>query len=239
MFSFSQFRRGRGRIPRLALGFLALVACAVLSRRWAIATLVNTTPPTKLVAGATLHASTAGGPGSTQPPQLAARRLAGKPNCSRAAGTESGQLGEVELVDAGDDTPDFAEFAAQQIAAAEKDHRSCLFVTMLPKCPSCAALGFALSHGFLGRKLGRIRVVRLDLDEFEEDIRRMHLPIDRVPGFVLMDRSGKVIDFLDAGEWNSNDPAEFAPLVSDFARGRLPQGRHNWGQNPLSRAVDL
>jgi hypothetical protein len=239
MFSCSKFRRSRGRTAWLAVGILTLVACAVVGRRWVIATMAGTTPPIEPAADTGLRACTAGGPDNTQPPQLAARRLTGKPDCSRAAGTESGQLGDVELVDAGDNTPNFAEFAAQQIEVAEKNHRHCLFVTMLPKCPSCAALGYALKRGYLGHKFGRIRIVRLDLDEFEEDMRRMHLPIDRVPGFILMDRSGKVIDFLDAGEWTSNDPAEFAPLISDFARGRLPQGRYNWSRNSLSRAVDL
>ena len=110
---------------------------------------------------------------------------------------------------------------------------------MLPKCPSCAALGYALSRGVLTHKLGKIRILRLDLDEFEQEIRGMHLPIDRVPGFILVDGSGRISDFLDAGEWNTNDPAEFAPILVQFVSGNLHQRRYPFHQDPQSRSIDL
>jgi hypothetical protein len=143
------------------------------------------------------------------------------------------------LVDVGDDTPNFAQFVAQQASIAFENNQVCLLVTMIPKCPSCASLGYALVHSSLGKALGKVRIVRLDLDEFEEELRNLHLPIDRVPGFIRLDREGKVVDFLDAGEWSSNDPAEFAPIIEAFVHGRMKQRRHPWVRKPDSSAVDL
>jgi len=158
---------------------------------------------------------------------------------SLASRTETGQYGLIELVDVGDDTPRFAEFVAQQAGAAYEKKQICLLVTMVPQCPGCASLGYALSRGSLLNSLGRVRIVRLDLDEFEEELRNLHLPIDRVPGFIRLDRLGKAVDFLDAGEWNTNDPAEYAPIIEAFLQGRLKLRRHPWVRNPDSSAVDL
>jgi hypothetical protein len=158
---------------------------------------------------------------------------------SQARGTETGRFGEIELVDVGDDTPDFAAFVAQQAGAAYENGQTCLLVTMVPKCPSCASLGYAVARNSLGNTLGRVRVLRMDLDEFEQEFRNLHLPIDRVPGFIRLDRHCKAVDFLDAGEWNTNDPAEFAPILGAFLQGRLKQRRHPWVRDPESFAVDL
>ena len=158
---------------------------------------------------------------------------------SSASATESGHFGNIELIDVGDSTPDFSDFVAEQAKAAHDSNQHCLLMTMLPKCPSCAAIGYAVEKGLLGRDLGRIRLIRLDLDEFEQEVRRLHLPIDRVPGFVLVDATGSVVDFLDGGEWGANDPAEFAPIISAFVNGRLAQRRYLWTRLPQSRAIDL
>ncbi len=158
---------------------------------------------------------------------------------SLASRTETGQYGQIELVDVGDDTPRFAEFVAQQAGAAYDNKQICLLVTMVPQCPGCASLGYALARSSLRNSLGKVRIVRLDLDEFEEELRNLHLPIDRVPGFIRLDRHGKAVDFLDAGEWNTNDPAEYAPIIEAFLQGRLKLRRHPWVRNPDSSAVDL
>ncbi len=158
---------------------------------------------------------------------------------SLASSTETAQFGQIELIDVGDDTPNLAEFVAHQAAAAYENKQVCLLVTMLPECPGCASLGYAIAKNTLGSALGKVRIVRLDLDEFEEELRSLHLPIDRVPGFIRLDQFGKAVDFLDAGEWNTNDPAEFAPIIAAFVHGLLTKRRHPWLRNPESSAVDL
>ncbi len=158
---------------------------------------------------------------------------------SQARKTESGRYGLIDLVNVGDDTLDFTEFIAQQASAAGENDQRCLLVTMLPRCPSCAAFGYALARTSLRHELGKIRIVRLDLDEFEDELRHLHLPIDRVPSFILLGRSGAIIDFLDAGEWNTNDPAEFAPILEEFVGGRFKRRRHHWVPNPESHSIDL
>jgi hypothetical protein len=158
---------------------------------------------------------------------------------SRRQTGETGQFGKVTLVDMGDDTPSLAPKLRQQLELAQIRNERCLFLTMVPGCPTCASLGYAISSGALGHFAGRVRVVRIDLDEFESEVKELNLPIDRVPGFFQIDSTGKVLDFLDASEWRTNNPAEFGPIIAKFLDGRLERRHHPWIPKVDSRAIDL
>lgn len=158
---------------------------------------------------------------------------------SRARQSEVGQFGTAEVVDVGDDTNNFADFLVREAQAASEHEQRCLLVTTLPKCPSCAALGYALARTSLKYNLGKIRLIRSDLEEFEEELRALQVPLDRVPGFMLMDKTGKFVDFLDAGEWNSNNPAEFGPILASFVRGTYRHSRRHFGPVTESLSIDL
>lgn len=158
---------------------------------------------------------------------------------SRGRTAESGQFGSIALVDVGDDTQSLSSSLRDELSLSERQHERCVFVTIVPGCPSCAALGYAIASGTLERLTGKLRVVRIDLDEFESDVRALSLPIDRVPGFFLVDAAGQVRDFLDASEWDTNDPAKFAPIIAKFLDGRLEQRRRPWIPEIESRAIDL
>lgn len=169
----------------------------------------------------------------TKGPALESQRV------SQSNATESGRFGLAEVVNAGDDTLDFHVFLEQQAQAAQKNEQKLVLVPTLPQCPKCAALGYALARTSLCHKLGKIRIVRLDLDEFEEEIRNLSLPTDRFPGFAIVGPSGGIVDYLDAGEWNTNDPAEFGPIIADYVQGRLRNRRHHWVPDPKTRSVEL
>jgi hypothetical protein len=158
---------------------------------------------------------------------------------SQSTGTESVHLGLVELVDVGDDTSNFTEFLRQQAKAANDNHQACMLMSTLPRCPSCTAIAYALRRTALNRQLGATRIVRLDLREFEDELRRRNLPIGRLPGFFLVGRDGDILDFMDAGEWNTNDPEEFGPIIGEFVRGHFKNRRHRWVPYPESRTIDL
>ena len=158
---------------------------------------------------------------------------------SRQQTGESGQFGLTTLVDVGDDTSSLSSTLQQELVRSRDHHERCLFVTIVSGCPSCASLGYAIYTGALSRVAGKIRVVRIDLDEFESEARALSLPIDRVPGFFLVGDSGKVQDFLDASEWDTNNPAEFAPVIAKFLDGNLEHRRHAWSPELQSRVIDL
>ena len=158
---------------------------------------------------------------------------------SRARGTEVGNFGSAKLVDIGDDILQLRTRMLEERALAEQNNEGCLFVTIQAGCPNCAALAHTIASGALGRAAGRLRVVRIDLDEFEEEVRALNLPIDRVPGFILLDSSGQVEDFLDAGEWDTNDPSESTPVLAKFLQGRLQHRRSMWKIASESRAIEL
>ena len=178
---------------------------------------------------------------SVEPPHPASANVevARERHFSRAKGTESAQFGSTALVDIGDETMNLHEKMMQELSLANENKERCLFATMQPGCPSCAALGYAVSSGALSRAMGRLRIIRIDLNEFEAEARELNLPIDRVPGLIRLNDFGQIEDFLDAGEWNTNDPAEFVPIVSKFLGGKLVHQSSASKKAPDSWAIDL
>lgn len=150
-----------------------------------------------------------------------------------------GQFGSAEVVDVGDDTARLSNFLLGEAQSAFDHKQRCLLVTTLPKCASCAALGYALARTSLKYNLGKIRIIRSDIEEFEEELRTLQVPLDRVPGFMLIDQTGKFVDFLDAGEWNTNNPAEFGPILGSFVRGTYRHSRRHLGPATESHSIDL
>ena len=140
---------------------------------------------------------------------------------SRALRTEFASFGTVQLVDAGESLDDLGSFLKEQAQISARQHEKCLLVATLPDCPSCAALGYALARASPAQQLGEARLIRVNIEEFDQDLRQLGLPVEQVPAFALLDEHGKILDTLDAVEWRSNDPVDFLPLLSNFIQRRL------------------
>jgi hypothetical protein len=140
---------------------------------------------------------------------------------SRALRTEFASFGTVQLVDAGESLDDLGSFLEEQAQISTRQHEKCLLVATLPDCPSCAALGYALARASPARLLGETRLIRVNIEEFDQDLRQLGLPVEQVPAFALLDEHGKIVDTLDVVEWRSNDPVDFLPLLSNFIQRRL------------------
>jgi len=158
---------------------------------------------------------------------------------SRASATEAGQFGPITLVDLGDETPNLREKMLQELELAAAQKQRCLFVTVQPGCPTCSAFGYAMSTEALSREAGRLRVVRIDLAEFEAEIENLNLPIDRAPGLIRLNPSGEIEDFLEPQDWATGAFAEFGPTVSKFLSGKLGHRGTGGNKKLQSRAIDL
>lgn len=163
-------------------------------------------------------------------------RSGGYRSCG-ARQTETHQFGPIRVIDVGDEVLHLSSFFASEQRDASARHEPCLVVASLADCPSCAAIGFALASGALGHVLGRLTLLRVDVDEFAEELRQLGVSPSRVPAFALLDHEGKVASVLDTSEWRGNDPSEFLPLLSTFVRGpsiHQRGGRHSrWTSGSL------
>jgi len=148
----------------------------------------------------------------------------------RSRQTEVLSYGNIRLIDVGDDVQDLADFLALQASKATAKHELCLIVAISPSCPSCAAIGFLLAEGAMGRALGPLTLIRVDVEEFDQDLRQVGLAATELPVFALLSDAGKITQSIDSSNWSSNSPAEFLSVLSDFVQRRPIHhrgGRHS------------
>jgi hypothetical protein len=120
----------------------------------------------------------------------------------------------------GDDVENLGSFVASQQADAIRRNQPCLVVISLASCPSCAAIGYALNRGLMEHALGPLTVLRIDIEEFAEELSALGMSPAQVPSFALLDAEGKVASILEGKAWPGNHPSEFLPVLSDFLRGQ-------------------
>jgi hypothetical protein len=124
----------------------------------------------------------------------------------------------------GDEIESLPEFLATQAQGCAERHEKCLIAAFLPNCPSCSSIGYAVATEQMGRVLGAVTLIRIDVDEFEQDLQQLGVLTAQVPTFALLNATGKISDVLDSDKWPSNDPAEFLPVLAEFMRaGALHQ----------------
>jgi hypothetical protein len=147
----------------------------------------------------------------------------------RSRNTETRTFGAIRLIDVGDAVENLSDFLAVQAHRCAERHEKCLVAAFLPTCPSCSSMGYALATEQMGRFLGPLTLIRIDVEEFEQDLQELGFPTSQVPAFALLNATGKISDVLDSDKWPSNDPAEFLPVLAEFIRASaLHQrgGRH-------------
>lgn len=141
---------------------------------------------------------------------------ASEAHVTRAIKNETASYGRILLIDVADSLLDVPEFLRIQAGECARLGQTCLLAATQPSCASCAALGYALAHNQWNRMLGSVRLIRLDVEEFESDITRLGLTSEELPSLALLDSEGKIAVQFDPQAWPSNNPDEFMPVVSDF-----------------------
>jgi len=89
----------------------------------------------------------------------------------------------------------------------------------------------------MGRALGPLTLIRVDVEEFDQDLRQIGLAATELPVFALLSDTGKVTQVIDSSSWSSNSPAEFLSVLSDFVQ-RKPI-HHRGGRHSAEKRVTL
>jgi len=155
----------------------------------------------------------------------------------RSRQTEVLSYGNIRLIDIGDDVQDLADFLALQASKATAKHELCLIAAISPSCPSCATIGYSLAEGAMGRALGPLTLIRVDVEEFDQDLQRVGLAATELPVFALLSDAGKITQSIDSSNWSSNSPAEFLSVLADFIQKKPIH--HRGGRHSLEKRAVL
>jgi hypothetical protein len=148
--------------------------------------------------------------------------------------TRASQRGAVTLVDVGVSTSSLATELATQRAAAATAGETMLVMTVRARCEPCNSVEASLSDARMQAALDKVRLVRVDIGVFHDDLEGLRIPHDGIPGFFLLSPDLRPRDGIDGGEWDDDIPANMAPVLSAFVRGKYKARRSEWEEQPGS-----
>ncbi|MBW2537250.1 MAG: hypothetical protein JRI55_37535, partial [Deltaproteobacteria bacterium] len=151
--------------------------------------------------------------------------------------TSSVERGAVTVVDLGLDEASLLEAlrAQQRIGTG----RSQTLMVMLTgrRCRPCRGVDGALEDPQMQRALAGVRLIRVDIEAFREDIDTLGMPRDVYPAFFMLARDLSPRDTIHGGEWGDDVAGNIAPVLGAFVRGRYDERRYE--RAPTLRSLKL
>ncbi|MGD0676804.1 MAG: DUF4190 domain-containing protein [Polyangiaceae bacterium] len=117
---------------------------------------------------------------------------------------------------------------ARQALAAHAVGQAVLVETTAEDCGACEEVAHAMLDPRTRAALSQVRVVDIDVGEFQSELGRLRMDEATAPWFYLLDSRGEPKDAISADEWDENDAAEIAPVLGAFVEGRLHPRHHGW-----------
>ncbi|MBI4955652.1 MAG: hypothetical protein HY908_26775 [Myxococcales bacterium] len=139
-----------------------------------------------------------------------------------------GETGRITVVDLGVSERSLTEALRHQQAEAEKARQKLLVMVTGSSCAPCRGVDGALSDPRMQQALDAVRLVRVDIDVFGEELDQLRVPRDAYPGFFLFDRNLAPSDGIHGGEWDADVAENIAPVLGPFVRGAYRHRRHQW-----------
>ena len=66
------------------------------------------------------------------------------------------------------------------------------------------------------RALANVTLVRVDVEEYERDLRSMSVETRSAPWFYRLDGKGDPTDAISAAAWDAHSPENMAPVLGRF-----------------------
>jgi hypothetical protein len=177
--------------------------------------------------------------GATDPPPRAPApapppSASPEPGPSAPKVTKVHRQGQITVVDVGVSTAALSEELARQRAEASSAGETMLVMTTAGRCDPCRGVDRSLADPLMQTALSRVRLVRVDLELFHEDLDALKIPHRRFPGFFLLALDLTPKDGIDGGEWDDDIAVNIAPVLGAFVRGKYPTRREAWRPVPGS-----
>ena len=115
-----------------------------------------------------------------------------------------------------------------EVRAGKTSGESVLVETIGPSCAACVEIARAMPDPALQTALADVRVVHVDVAEFDVEASALHLTTPGLPWFYLVDSHGDPRDGISADEWDDNDAEDIAPVLEAFTQGKLKARRLPW-----------
>ena len=147
---------------------------------------------------------------------------------TRERDTRTTELGSVTLVDPGISGERLGSVLSTELGAATAARQKLVLFTVSPECSPCTGVALALRDPRLQKALAGVRLLRVDVREFAPELERMSIPVEKIPGFVLLGPDQRPVDYVDGGEWDADVAANIAPVLGPFVRGTYTKRRHPW-----------
>ncbi|WP_199693839.1 DUF4190 domain-containing protein [Sorangium cellulosum] len=185
------------------------------------------------------------GEGETSPePASAASPAAPLPDVPPPAAAQPGgsvpqhtiqrRVGGLSIVDIGVDVSTLSEELAKQRAEAHARGEKVLVMTTSDPCEPCRGVDRSLSDPLMQTALRSVRLVRVDIDVFKEDLDQIKMPRRLYPGFFLLSPDLTPQDGINGGEWDDDIARNIAPVLGAFVRGQYTTRRQPWHPLPGS-----
>lgn len=142
--------------------------------------------------------------------------------------TRETQIGAITVVDVGTSTASLETELLRQSLAANRDGQTLVVMTTTGTCEPCRGVDASLPDPRMQDALAKVRLVRIDIPAFFEDLDELGMFSDRYPGYFLLGPDVRPRDGIDGGEWGEDIPANIAPVLGPFVRGKLVQRRSPW-----------
>jgi len=142
--------------------------------------------------------------------------------------------GKMTVVDVGASVSSLSQELAKQRAEAASAGQTLLVMTTRSGCEPCAGVSSSLKDPLMQTALANVRLVRVDIDAFEEDLDGLKMPHKRYPAFFLLALDLVPRDAIDGGEWDEDVAENIAPVLGAFVRGKYNARRKDWEPIPGS-----
>jgi hypothetical protein len=117
---------------------------------------------------------------------------------------------------------------ATQAVAARRSGETLLVETTAQRCVPCAEVAAAAADSQVQQALTKVRFLRVDVEEFRDELKALRMNEPAVPWFYVIDVRGHPSDAISADEWDDNVPANIAPVLGAFVKGTLRARRQSW-----------
>jgi hypothetical protein len=142
--------------------------------------------------------------------------------------------GKMTVVDVGASVTSLSHELAKQRAEAARAGQTVVVMTTRGGCEPCQGVSTSLGDPLMQTALANVRLVRVDIDAFEEDLTSLKMPHKRFPGFFLLALDLFPRDAIDGGEWDEDVAENIAPVLGAFVRGKYHARRKEWEPVPES-----
>lgn len=168
---------------------------------------------------------------TTTPSPTVPKKVTGPGNevASRDTTTTELKLAGTTVVDVGSDVSSLDSELRTQRAKAARNGEKLLLETTSADCRPCFGVAAALGDKKMQKALEGVRLVRVDVLEFSDELRAAGIPHEAIPGFFLLGVDMSPVDGIHGGEWDDDTADNIAPVLSAFVRGKLTHRREPWG----------